>query len=190
MMRASSAFDFFAVVCFWYQSAKSSKVSTSFHQQMNALPWHARDHRQRHTRRDTIRFRKEEHTLQIKTLDTAELHRLARLGAIIRLHELAQEATALRKMFPNLKNATETVAEPAPSATKPPKLKRRVVTEAARKSQSEKMKAYWAKKKGEGAAPQPVAEVAEQVQAAKATPKKVARKTRKPKAAKRAKKQA
>jgi len=81
------------------------------------------------------------------TLSDKQLHDLARLGAIARLKELDQEAAALRKMFPGMKQATEQAAEPAPAAPKAKRNKGRMMSKSARKTQSEKMKAYWAKKK-------------------------------------------
>jgi hypothetical protein len=88
-------------------------------------------------------------------LTDIQLRSLARLGAIARLKELDDEAAAIRKAFPGLKKAGEPVAETAPTATpssKARKSKGRMMSAEARKLQSEKMKAYWAKKRDEATA--------------------------------------
>ncbi len=99
------------------------------------------------------------------TLSDKQLHDLARLGAIARLKELDQEAAALRKMFPGMKQVPEHAPEHAPAAPKVRRRKGRMRSEAARKAHSEKMKAYWAKKRGEQAAPAPEPEAAGKAQA-------------------------
>ncbi len=81
------------------------------------------------------------------TLSDKQLHNLARLGAIARLKELDEEAATIRKIFPGLKKAAEQAAEPA-RATPKPRRKRWMMSAEARKLQSERMKLYWAKKRG------------------------------------------
>jgi len=123
------------------------------------------------------------------TLSDQQLHDLARLGAIARLRDIEQEAAALRKMFPGLKKPTEQSEASTPAAPKTRRGKGRMMSAAARKAQSEKMKAYWAKKRGE--APAPALEDAKKAEATgptKATPvapakKKTAAKKRKKKTA-------
>jgi hypothetical protein len=93
--------------------------------------------------------------IRMTTITDQQLHALARIGAIARLKELDDEATALRRMFPGLKKAGEHVAEsaePAPAAAKPRKKKGRMMSEEARRLQSEKMKRYWEQKRAEKAA--------------------------------------
>jgi hypothetical protein len=83
-------------------------------------------------------------------LDAAQLHRLARLGAVARLRELEEEAAAIRRAFPGLKKTQDAMHEsPSPVAAKKPAKRKRNVSPEARKAAAERMRAYWAKKKGE-----------------------------------------
>ena len=84
-----------------------------------------------------------------KTLSEQEVLRLARLGALARLRELEEEAQAIRRMFPGLKAAAEGPIE-APKAERKPKARRggSRMSPEARRAAAERMKAYWAKKKG------------------------------------------
>jgi hypothetical protein len=77
-----------------------------------------------------------------------DMQRLARLGAIARLKELEEEAAAIRKAFPGLGKAAPAAASPAPAAPKTRK-KRGKMSPEARKAAAERMRAYWAKKRGE-----------------------------------------
>lgn len=82
-----------------------------------------------------------------------DMQRLARLGAVARLKELEEEAAAIRKAFPGIgkaPTATRAAAEPPP-APKPNKKtkKRSSMSPEARKAAAERMRAYWAKKRGE-----------------------------------------
>ena len=86
----------------------------------------------------------------VATLNTEQLRRLARLGAIARLEQLKQEEAAIRAEFPELfgrgrRRAVADVAKPS---------RRRAPAErcqsAARKAVSERMRKYWAeRRKGE-----------------------------------------
>jgi hypothetical protein len=87
------------------------------------------------------------------TLDAAQLHNLARLGAIARLKDLDVETAAIKKMFPGLKEGQGAAPKSpvlAPKA-KPRKRKRWNMSAEARQAAAERMKAYWAKKRGEQA---------------------------------------
>jgi len=90
-----------------------------------------------------------------KRLSEQEILRLARLGALARLWELEEEAKAIRRMFPGLK----AVPEGAAAAPKPARKARARksggghMSPEARKAAAERMKAYWARKKGLDVAP-------------------------------------
>jgi hypothetical protein len=80
-----------------------------------------------------------------------DMHRLARLGAIARLQELEDEAAAIRRAFPGLKKAEAATDSPAPTpSARPTKRKKRTrnVSPEVRQAAAERMRAYWAKKKG------------------------------------------
>jgi hypothetical protein len=86
----------------------------------------------------------------VANLNTEQLRRLARLGAIARLEQLKQEEAAIRAEFPELfgrgRRAT-TVAD----AAKPARRRRRKMSSEARKAVSERMRKYWAeRRKGKG----------------------------------------
>jgi hypothetical protein len=85
-----------------------------------------------------------------KTLSEQEILRLARLGALARLRELEEEARAIRKMFPGLKGAVPEGAGDAPKPERKPKPRKRSreISPEARQAASERMRAYWARKKG------------------------------------------
>ena len=81
-------------------------------------------------------------------LNTEQLRRLARLGAIARLEQLKQEEADIRAEFPELfgRGRRAGVAE----AAKPARRRRRM-SSAARKAVSERMRKYWAeRRKGKG----------------------------------------
>jgi len=90
-----------------------------------------------------------------RRLSEQEILRLARLGALARLQELEEEAKAIRRMFPGLKAVPKDAAE----ATKPERRARARrgggghMSPEARKAAAERMKAYWARKKGLEVAP-------------------------------------
>jgi len=86
----------------------------------------------------------------VATLNTEQLRRLARLGAIARLEQLKQEEAAIRAEFPELfgrgrRAAVTEVAKPSRRRG------RRKMSSAARKAVSERMRKYWAeRRKGKG----------------------------------------
>ena len=74
-------------------------------------------------------------------LNTEQLRRLARLGAIARLEQLKQEEADIRAEFPELfgrgrRAAGVEVAQPG--------RRRKKMSSAARKAVSERMRKYWA----------------------------------------------
>lgn len=77
-------------------------------------------------------------------LNTEQLRRLARLGAITRLEQLKQEEAAIRAEFPELfgRGRRAGVAEVAK-----PGRRRRRMSSAARKEVSERMRKYWAERR-------------------------------------------
>ena len=77
-------------------------------------------------------------------LNTEELRRLARLGAIARLEQLKQEEAAIRAEFPELFGRGRRAASVA--AAKPARRRRRM-SSAARKAVSERMRKYWAERR-------------------------------------------
>ena len=86
-----------------------------------------------------------------KKLTTAEMHRLARLGAAAKLAQLEREIAALKRAFPGLKaQATPVPAAPTDGSPRPetgpsaPHQGRRTpMTAAERRAVSERMKRYW-----------------------------------------------
>jgi hypothetical protein len=86
----------------------------------------------------------------VANLNTEQLRRLARLGAIARLEQLKQEEAAIRAEFPELfgrGRRNTTVAD----AAKPARRRRRKMSSEARKAVSERMRKYWAdRRKGKG----------------------------------------
>jgi hypothetical protein len=87
-----------------------------------------------------------------KTLAEAQLHRLARLGAIARLKEIEEEAAAIRGAFPGLGGTV-----PSPKGRAPEKRARRKrhMSPAAREAARKRMVDYWAKKKSQAAGTAP-----------------------------------
>ena len=53
------------------------------------------------------------------TLSDKQIHDLARLGAIVRLHEIEEEAAAIRKAFPGLAQAQDVATGAAPVPAEP-----------------------------------------------------------------------
>ena len=80
----------------------------------------------------------------VANLNTEQLRRLARLGAIARLEQLKQEEAAIRAEFPELfgRGRRAGVAEVAK-----PGRRRRRMSSAARKAVSERMRKYWAERR-------------------------------------------
>jgi hypothetical protein len=81
----------------------------------------------------------------VANLNTEELRRLARLGAIARLEQLKQEEAAIRAEFPELFGRGRRAAGVA-SPAKPARRRRRM-SSAARKAVSERMRKYWAERR-------------------------------------------
>jgi len=81
----------------------------------------------------------------VANLNTEQLRRLARLGAIARLEQLKQEEAAIRAEFPELfgRGRRAAVADVA----KPGRRRRRKMSSAARKAVSERMRKYWAERR-------------------------------------------
>src|SRR5262245_20263364 len=82
----------------------------------------------------------------VATLNTEQLRRLARLGAIARLEQLKQEEADIRAEFPELfgrgrRAAVVDVAKPGRRHG------RRKMSPAARKAVSERMRKYWAERR-------------------------------------------
>ena len=88
-------------------------------------------------------------------LNTEELRRLARLGAIARLEQLRQEEAAIRSEFPELFGRGRRGGNRGASTTAGRtgrRRGRRPMSAAARKAVSERMRKYWAdRRKGKGA---------------------------------------
>jgi hypothetical protein len=82
----------------------------------------------------------------VANLNTEQLRRLARLGAIARLEQLKQEEAAIRAEFPELfgRGRRGAVAE----AGKPGgRRRRKKMSAAARKAVSVRMTKYWAEQR-------------------------------------------
>jgi hypothetical protein len=80
----------------------------------------------------------------VANLNTEQLRRLARLGAIARLEQLKQEEADIRAEFPELfgrgrRAAVADVAKPG--------RRRKKMSSAARKAVSERMRKYWAERR-------------------------------------------
>src|SRR5262245_10337660 len=86
----------------------------------------------------------------VANLNTEQLRRLARLGAIARLEQLKQEEAAIRAEFPELFGRGRRATAVA-DAAKPARRRRKKMTSEARKAVSERMRKYWAdRRKGKG----------------------------------------
>ena len=89
-------------------------------------------------------------------LNTEQLRRLARLGAIARLEQLQQEEAAIRAEFPELFGRGRRLAGGGNPAADAPRggrrRRRRRMSAAARKAVSDRMRKYWAeRRKAKGA---------------------------------------
>jgi hypothetical protein len=86
---------------------------------------------------------------------TADLRALARLGATSRLSEIEAERQSLYRAFPDLAPVKRRVRVSAPVVAKmearPPRQqkRRRRITAAQRRAVSQRMKRYWAARRGE-----------------------------------------
>jgi hypothetical protein len=92
----------------------------------------------------------------VPNLNTDELRRLARLGAIARLEQLRQEEAAIRAEFPELFGRGRRAGRSNDgAAAKPARGRRRGrprMSAAARKAVSDRMRKYWAeRRKAKGA---------------------------------------
>ncbi len=114
------------------------------------------------------------------TLAASELQRLARLGAIARLKEIEEEATAIRRAFPGLGGG----AKPATASRRTPARRKRQVSPEAREAARKRMQDYWARKKSGAAAAAPGADEAAQASERAPARTRKPRKTRKGRAKK------
>jgi hypothetical protein len=83
----------------------------------------------------------------VANLNTEQLRRLARLGAIARLEQLKQEESAIRAEFPELfgRGRRGAVAESAKAVGR--RRRKKKMSAAARKAVSERMRKYWAERR-------------------------------------------
>ena len=93
-------------------------------------------HRRNHEREDLV-----------ANLNTEQLRRLARLGAIARLEQLKQEEAAIRAEFPELfgRGRRGAAAVEAPRAGG--RRRRKKMSAAGRKAVSDRMRKYWAERR-------------------------------------------
>jgi hypothetical protein len=92
----------------------------------------------------------------VANLNTEQLRRLARLGAVARLEQLRQEEAAIRAEFPELfgrgRRGAGRVSSAADGAREGRRRRRRGMSAAARKAVSVRMRKYWAeRRKAKGA---------------------------------------
>ena len=82
---------------------------------------------------------------------SSDIRHYAIAGAEARLLQLSQEADAIHRLFPELRNGTAQKAETAAaSARRPPRRgRRRTMSAAERNAVGERMKKYWAARRGE-----------------------------------------
>ena len=78
-------------------------------------------------------------------LNTEQLRRLTRLGAIARLEQLKEEEAAIRSEFPELFGRGR--REAMPETAKTARRRRKKMTPAMRKVVSERMRKYWAERR-------------------------------------------
>ena len=81
----------------------------------------------------------------VANLNTEQLRRLARLGAVARLEQLKQEEADIRKEFPELFGRGRRALDA--DVAKPGRRRRRQMSPAARKAVSERMRKYWAERR-------------------------------------------
>jgi hypothetical protein len=82
----------------------------------------------------------------VANLNTEQLRRLARLGAIARLEQLKQEEAAIRAEFPELFGRGRR-SEAAGAAKPAGRRRRKKMSAAARKAVSARMLKYWAERR-------------------------------------------
>jgi hypothetical protein len=92
----------------------------------------------------------------VANLNTEQLRRLARLGAVARLEQLREEEAAIRAEFPELfgrgRRGPGRASSAAESARGGARRRRRGMSAAARKAVSVRMRKYWAeRRKAKGA---------------------------------------
>ena len=83
-------------------------------------------------------------------LNTEQLRRLARLGAMARLEQIRAEEAAIRSEFPELFGRgkhSDALAGGAPAAARQRRRHRSPMSSAGRKAVSERMKKYWAEQR-------------------------------------------
>ena len=84
-------------------------------------------------------------------LNTEQLRRLARLGAMARLEQIRAEEAAIRSEFPELfgrgGKRDGALADGAPAAARQRRRRRSSMSAAGRKAVSERMKKYWAEQR-------------------------------------------
>lgn len=82
-------------------------------------------------------------------LNTEQLRRLARLGAMARLEQLREEEAGIRAEFPELfgRGRAAKAAPAAAGTTKAARRTRPAMSAAARKAVSERMRKYWAERR-------------------------------------------
>ena len=103
-------------------------------------------------------------------MDKSQLVRFARLGAVARLAEIEQERQAILREFPDLRRARPDASEAAAPAatTRGTRGARSAMSAAQRKAVSERMRKYWAARRG-GSAPKPAGKSAGKSAAKSAT---------------------
>ena len=103
----------------------------------------------------------QETSLLIPAAMPIDMQALARAGATARITELRQELAALHAAFPDLDGASaprkrgRIPRKAAPAESDNQGRKRKGMSAAARKAVGERMRAYWAGRKGTAAAPAP-----------------------------------
>lgn len=86
-----------------------------------------------------------------RDMDKSQLVRFARLGAVARLAEIDQERQAILREFPDLRRARPEAGEAAAATTRGKRGARGGMSAAQRKEVSERMRKYWAARRGDGA---------------------------------------
>jgi hypothetical protein len=81
-------------------------------------------------------------------MDRSDLLRLARAGALARLAEIDQERQAIFREFPDLRRGDAAQTMPV-STAKGRRSRRGAMSAAQRKAVSERMRKYWAARRGE-----------------------------------------
>jgi hypothetical protein len=82
----------------------------------------------------------------VANLNTEDLRRLARLGAIARLEQLKQEEAAIRAEFPELFGRGRRPAA-ASTGAGTRRRRRKAMSSAQRKAVSDRMRRYWAERR-------------------------------------------